>query len=280
MNKKGSEHIRRRAEEDAEEKAERRLRRWTDRTVKWIRAKVSEAGCTGVVIGLSGGLDSAVVAALCQRAFPEEARAVFLPVHSLEADRNDAEKVAKILGIKFDVIALDDVFDQFLEVLPPADEASEQLAKANLKPRLRMAALYYVAAVHNSLVVGTGNRAEIYLGYFTKYGDGATDIMPLARLTKAQVVRVGQYLGIPDEVINRSPSAGLWPGQTDEDELGISYNQIDAFLLRGAATTEVADKIRSLHKKTEHKRHPPPLPPFTLSEGAVSVEMDPEASES
>ncbi|MFO7941801.1 MAG: NAD(+) synthase [Bacillota bacterium] len=251
------------------------MEKWTRRTVEWIREQVEGAGAEGTVIGLSGGLDSAVVGELCRRAFPESSLAIIMPCYSLDDDSNDARFVAEEMGMDYATVVLDDTFDSMIEVLPEGDEEREKLARANLKPRLRMTALYYVANLRNYLVVGTGNRAEIHLGYFTKYGDGASDIRPLGRLTKAQVFKVAEYLQIPQRVIDRPPSAGLWPGQTDEGELGFTYEEIDAHLLRGSASPEVTERIRQMHERTEHKRTAPPVPPFTLGEGAVPVNVDP-----
>jgi len=270
-----SDDIRKMAEERAVDQRPQHLERWTRRTVRWIRERVGEAGARGTVLGLSGGLDSAVAAELCRRAFPEDSLAIIMPCHSLEEDSRDARYVGDVLGVDYETIVLDDIFDTMTRILPSGGEEEEMLARANLKPRLRMATLYYVANLRNYLVVGTGNRAELHLGYFTKYGDGAADMLPLGRLTKAQVLKVAEYLGVPDRILERSPSAGLWPGQTDEGELGFTYEQIDAHLLRGSANPEVAGEIRRLHEQTEHKRTPPPIPSFTLGEGAVDVCVDP-----
>ncbi len=272
MSRNPSEEIRRKAEERAVDQRPRHLERWTRRTVKWIGEQVRGAGCEGTVYGLSGGLDSAVAGELCRRAFPESSLGVIMPCHSLVEDAEDARYVAREMGIDHTMIVLDSSFDAMQQALPRSDDPErEELARANLKPRLRMATLYYLAALENRLVVGTGNRAEIHLGYFTKYGDGASDLLPLGRLTKAQVFKVAEYLGVPQRIIDRPPSAGLWPGQTDEGELGFTYEEIDAHLLRGSSSPEVAERIAEMHRKTEHKRTMPPMPPFTLGEGAVPV---------
>ncbi|MFP4200668.1 MAG: NAD(+) synthase [Bacillota bacterium] len=275
MSKSQSDEIRKKAEQRAIGQRSLHLEKWTRRTVSWIKEQVESAGARGTVIGLSGGLDSAVVGELCRRAFPKTSLAVVMPCHSPDEDSRDARSLAEEMGMECTSISLDETFDAMIEVLPEGDPEREGLARANLKPRLRMATLYYIANLHNYLVVGTGNRAEIHLGYFTKYGDGASDIRPLGRLTKAQVCKVAEYLGIPQRIIDRPPSAGLWPGQTDEGELGFTYEEIDAHLLRGSASPEVAERITRMHEMTEHKRTAPPLPPFTLGEGAVPVKVDP-----
>ncbi len=243
---------------------DRAAERWVERTVHWMRQQIVGAGCAGTVVGLSGGLDSAVVAALGARADLESSLAVFMGCESLDEDRELAILVADTLGVQFMEITLDEVYRTLVAELPRGDGEEERRAVslANIKPRLRMTVLYYMAQLRNLLVVGTGNRNELHLGYFTKYGDGGSDLLPLGRLVKSQVVRTARYLKIPDEIIERPPSAGLWPGQTDEKELGLSYDDIDAYLLEGEAPAEVRERIDRIHRRTAHKRSTPPIPPF------------------
>lgn len=238
--------------------------RWIGRTVRWMREHMISAGCDGTAVGLSGGLDSAVVAALCARVSPEACLTVFMGCESLDEDREYAHMVADRLGVEFMEISLDDVYRTLVAELPQGDEERRAISLANIKPRLRMTVLYYLAQLRNSLVIGTGNRDELHLGYFTKHGDGGCDLLPLGRLVKAQVVRVARCLRVPDQVIGRAPSAGLWPGQTDEEELGLSYDDIDEYLLSGEAAPEVKKKIDRIHRSTAHKRSTPPIPPFTF----------------
>lgn len=232
--------------------------------VSWIREKVKESGCRGVVFGLSGGLDSATVGALCRRALPEGCLGLILPCYSHPRDEEDARRVAEVFGIPYKVIVLDRVYDALVEALTGcASGAGERsLALANLKPRLRMAALYYWANELNYLVVGTGNRSELAVGYFTKYGDGGVDILPLGNLVKTQVRELARYLGVPQDIIDKPPSAGLWEGQTDEEEMGLKYAELDRYLLTGEAPPEVAQKIEALAARSEHKRRLPAVPPF------------------
>ena len=246
------------------------LQEWTDRTVRWIGSIVEEAGCVGTVVGVSGGIDSAVTAALCVRATPDNALAAILPCESLPEDTEDARLVVDSLDMESILIDLDEAYHSLVSQLPLGEPTRRDISLSNVKPRLRMTTLYYLAQSRNSLVVGTDNRAELYLGYFTKYGDGGVDIMPMARLSKGQVRTVARYLGIPDKIIDRPPSAGLWPGQTDEKELGISYDDIDRYLLHGEADEDVKQQIEGIHRANEHKLTVPPIPPFDLSKELVS----------
>lgn len=234
--------------------------------VGWIRDHVAEAGAKGVVYGLSGGLDSAVVGALCQRAFPETSLALFLQCYSLDQDLADARLVADAMQLRAKVIVLDQVYDQLQESLDFPHEGYSrekiQLALANIKPRLRMIVLYYYAFVNNYLVVGGSNKTERTVGYFTKYGDGGSDLFPLGNLVKSQVRELAVYLKVPDRIINKPPSAGLWENQTDEEELGISYTMLDSYLLGGDVSPDIKAKIEGMRKCSEHKRRMPPIPDF------------------
>jgi len=232
--------------------------------VAWIREHVAGAGCEGVVFGLSGGLDSAVVAVLCQRAFPDKTLAVLMPCHSTKTDLDDAQLVAQKYAIPTISVSLDEVFDSTLKALPHKeyDPATKKLAEANLKPRLRMSTLYYFANRLHYLVVGTSNRSEIAVGYSTKYGDSGADILPLGNLLKSQVRELASHLVIPHRIIEKTPSAGLWEGQTDEGDMGLSYEELDRYLASGQATEEVRRKVEALARATAHKRATPPIPPF------------------
>ncbi len=232
-----------------------------NRLISWIKDKVSAAGCKGVVVGMSGGLDSSVVGVLCQRAFPQATLGVIIPCHSNQEDVEHAQLVASKSSISTKLVVLDTVFDTLLKILPAekVDLDDNRLARANLKARLRMITLYYFANSLKFMVVGSSNRSELAVGYFTKYGDSGVDIMPLGNLVKEQVRELASFLGIPREIIDKPPSAGLWQGQTDEDELGISYGDIDRYLVAGEASNEVKRKIDSMIGATDHKRQPPPI---------------------
>ena len=232
-----------------------------ERLVLWIRDKVSAAGCKGVVLGLSGGVDSSVTAVLCHRAFPHNMLAMLMPCYSNQQDIEHAQAVADKFSIPIKTVVLDDAFDTLLKVLPNdmAEPDVSRVAKANIKARLRMLTLYYFANQLKYMVVGAGNRDELSLGYFTKYGDGGVDIQPLGNLTKGQVRELARFLGIPQPIINKPPSAGLWEGQTDEGELGLSYDELDRYLVTGEASAEVKKRIESMIAATQHKRQPPPV---------------------
>ena len=232
-----------------------------DGLVGWIRERVLSAGCKGVVLGMSGGLDSSVAAVLCQRAFPENMLGVIMPCYSCGEDAEHARAVASRFSIPTKVVALDTVLDALLEVLA-GDEVEPALgrtAESNLKVRLRMVPLYYFANRFRYTVVGSSNRCELAAGYFTKYGDGGVDIMPLGNLVKGQVRELARFLGIPQPIIDKPPSAGLWPGQTDEDEMGISYEALDRYLLTGEAPDGLREKIEARMAANAHKRLPPPV---------------------
>jgi len=234
-----------------------------EKLVLWIREKVAAGGCRGVVLGMSGGVDSSVTAVLCQRAFPQNTLGLLMPCYSIEQDAEHALAVADRFSIITKTVVLDSVFDAALKALPgdTADQDASRLAKANLKARLRMLTLYYFANQLRYMVVGSSNRSELAVGYFTKHGDSGVDILPLGNLVKTQVRELAGFLGIPQEIIDKPPSAGLWQGQTDEADLGFSYDELDRYLLTHQAPDEVRKKIESMIKAGDHKRQPPSLPP-------------------
>lgn len=230
--------------------------------VDWIREQVVSAGCTGVVFGLSGGIDSSVTGVLAKLAFPDNSLGVIMPCESNPQDQKDAELVAGQFHIDYRVVDLSPVYKLLVDTLQAAAETPTQLALANLKPRLRMTLLYYFANCRQSLVVGSSNRSELALGYFTKFGDGGVDIAPLGHLVKAEVRMLAQELGIPAPIIQKPPSAGLWAGQEDEKEMGLTYQEIDRFLLSGQAAPDTLALISKLVEKNAHKRKMPAIPPL------------------
>lgn len=236
----------------------------TDKIVSWLREKVTAAGAQGCVLGLSGGIDSAVVAALAKRAFPDNTLAVILPVESSDEDVEDAWLVARALELETVEYNLDGVFRALVKALEAArdDLPENDLAVANIKPRLRMIALYHQAARHNYLVAGTGNKSEIVTGFFTKYGDSGVDLEPMGELVKTQVFELARHLEIPEKIIAKTPSAGLWPEQTDEDELGFSYRQLDEYMLSGTTDSQVIPRIREVMRRARHKQELPPTCPL------------------
>ncbi len=234
-----------------------------DKLVFWIKEKVAAAGLKGTVFGMSGGIDSSVIAILSKRAFQDSSLGLVMPCHSIGQDEQDAMSVAKEFAIETKKIALDSVYDSLVQILSNGMDAPlSKLTQANIKARLRMITLYSYANQFGYLVVGSGNRSELVTGYFTKYGDSGVDILPLGNLVKAQVRDLAAYLGIPEEIIVKPPSAGLWHGQTDETEMGLTYKEIDEYLLNDNATDGIRRKLESMFATSEHKRKAPPLPDF------------------
>lgn len=225
--------------------------------VAWLQEYVKKSGASGAVFGMSGGIDSAVVSVLCKKAFANNALGIIMPCYSDGNDEKDAKLIAEKFNIKYKTIVLDNIYDEFLKIM---DKSKNQVIKANIKPRLRMIVLYYYAGINNYLVVGSENKSELTIGYFTKYGDGGADLWPIGNLVKSQVRQLASYLGIPQCVIDKTPTAGLWTGQTDEDEMGISYEELDKYILTGKAETETKNHIEKLYKNSEHKRQPPQIP--------------------
>ena len=229
--------------------------------VLWIGEQVLAAECKGVVAGMSGGLDSSVLAVLCHRAFHQNMLGVLMPCYSSQEDEEHALAVASQFSIPTKVVVLAPVFDALLNALPSdgVEPGVSRLAKANLKVRLRMLTLYYFANQFKYIVAGASNRSELAVGYFTKYGDGGVDILPLGNLVKGQVRELANFLGIPQPIINKPPSAGLWQGQTDEGELGLSYEELDRYLVTGQTSIGLRQKIESMTAASAHKRLPPPV---------------------
>ncbi|MFA5374423.1 MAG: NAD(+) synthase [Dehalococcoidia bacterium] len=230
----------------------------------WIKEQVLAAKKTGTILGLSGGIDSAVVAVLCKRVFPDATLAVIMPCYSNKMDVSHAYELAEKFDIRTELVELEPAYDSLLKILPRDDNyhANDKLAQSNIKPRLRMTTLYYLATQLNYLVVGTGNRSEIAIGYCTKYGDAGVDLLPLGNLVKRQVKELAEYLEIPREIINKPPSAGLWEGQTDEGEMGLKYKELDRYLTTGEASDTIKRRIESMIAGSAHKRAVPQIPPF------------------
>ncbi|HQI84140.1 MAG TPA: NAD+ synthase [Anaerolineae bacterium] len=233
-----------------------------DAIAAWMRDYAARAGADGFVVGLSGGVDSAVTAALATRAVgTKHVLAVWLPCHSLPEDEAYSRMTAQALGLDLITVDLCAAYDAFMAAVPEGTD----LARANVKPRLRMTAWYYLAQSNNYLVAGTGNRPEMMVGYFTKYGDGGVDIEPLGELYKHEVRALARVLGVPEPVIVRAPTAGLWPGQTDEGELGITYAELDAILAAMAedrapdAPEAVVARVQRMVAASAHKRALPPV---------------------
>jgi NAD+ synthase len=241
---------------------------------EWLRERLRAASSQGFVFGLSGGIDSAVVARLSQIAAPDQCVGVIMPCHSDPNDEADARLVAEHFRIPVLRVPLESCFDALTSTVDSAfsatpglrphatDDLKARVPVANVKPRLRMTTLYMVANRLNYLVVGTGNRSEITIGYYTKYGDGGVDLLPIGRLVKRQVWELARELGVPARLIDKAPSAGLWLGQTDESEMGFTYAELEQFINDGAAAVspKTAERIQHLVKVSEHKRALPPMP--------------------
>lgn len=246
-----------------------------------MRERLQGSGARGFVVGLSGGLDSAVVARLAQLAAPASVLGVILPCHSDPQDERDGMLVANHFSIPARRIDLSLAYDTLVATVQPALESIEpptgaaqddavasdprrRVPLANMKPRLRMTTLYFLANSLNYLVAGTGNRSELAVGYFTKWGDGGVDLLPLGRLVKSQVRRLAQELRVPSQIIERPPSAGLWIGQNDEEEMGFTYVDLEKFLKRGpqSVAPALAMKLERMVRASEHKRELPAVPDF------------------
>ena len=220
------------------------------------------SGSKGIVIGLSGGVDSAVAATFCCRAIGgDKVLGLTLPSNvSNPADIIDAAALCKHLSMDHRVISIEPMLEGF-KTMPDFKESRYLLG--NLMARIRMIVLYYHANRDQKIVCGTSNRSEYLLGYCTKYGDNAADLQPLLHLYKTEIYEYAKEMEIPESIMKKAPSAGLWAGQSDEEEIGLSYERIDASLksleLQGwRAKTPVEDKVLELVRKSEHKRMPAP----------------------
>ena len=225
--------------------------------IAWLREQMEMTSTNGFVLGMSGGLDSSVCAALLRQA-TEHCLGLILPIESDVKDLDDASTIASALNMQTEYIDLTSTYVSLVKLLPKGD----RVALGNIKARLRMVVLYYHANIHNYLVCGTGNRTEIALGYFTKYGDGACDVLPLGDLAKCEVRDLARVLKLPETIISKTPSAGLWAGQTDEGEIGFSYEEMDRALEQIQAGNTADATCRALEqmiKKTAHNRERPKI---------------------
>ncbi len=248
----------------------------------FIAHHVEASGRKGVVLGLSGGVDSALVARLCADALgPERILGLGLPEGTGGEDLDDARGYAETLGIGFRTVDIAPLAASFEAALKP--KRSHRIARGNLRARARMVVLYFVANTEDRVVMGTGNKSEILVGYFTRWGDGGADFLPIGDLYKTQVWAMARHLGLPKKIVDKVPTAGLWAGQTDEGELGISYDDLDRVLLgielqmdpeaiaekAGVALAEVR-RIEALVAATAFKRKMPLIPKL----GARTVGLD------
>ncbi len=250
------------------------LREMTELVIKdFIRQKVEESGATGVVLGLSGGIDSALVAVLCAGAIgPEKVLTIYMPSSksSIE-DARDAEELSLKFGMKHKVIDIQAAVEGFRAILPELKDDKRLLG--NCMARCRMTVLFHQAKLSNRLVMGTSNKSELLVGYFTKFGDGGADFCPIGDLYKTEVRQLARKIGVPEKFVQKVPSACLWEGQTDEGELGISYDDLDAVLFgiengmeleeiarRNMIPQEKVDMVWKMHTGSIHKRKMPLIP--------------------
>jgi NAD+ synthase len=255
--------------------SEAELEAHRDHITTFIRDTLDAAEAERAVIGLSGGIDSTLTSHLAVEALgAERVHALVMPSEvNREENMSDAERVAAdLLDVEYDVVEINPLVDAFLDAFPDAE--GDQLAVGNLRVRIRAVMNYLVANHEDALVLGTGNRSEALVGYFTKYGDGAVDCHPIANLYKGQVRQLARHVGVPADLAQKTASAEMWVGQTDETELGVDYETLDSVLalhvdgpLSASATArtvgvgeEVVSHVRDLYEASEHKRRVPPGP--------------------
>ena len=237
----------------------------------FIRTRVSESGLNGVVIGVSGGVDSTVIASIAVRALgPKKVKVFFYPSLTTPSDDlGDVKEICSILGVKLTIIDIQNIIQSFSAAIEkPEDKMA--LEWMNLKPRIRQTIWYFYANKLNCLVCGSSNKSELMIGYYTKFGDGAADILPIGDVYKTHVYQIAEFLELPQKILEKSPSAGLFEGQTDESEIGMTYTKLDNILLGlelFRTDEEIADrleipiseikKVRSMIYRSEHKRRGP-----------------------
>ena len=229
--------------------------------VDWIRNYVKISGAKGVVIGNSGGKDSAVVIALCVKALGNDnVLTVAMPCSSISQDLEDAKLVANTFNVQMLNIDLSSVYENLcLEIESQIAGNISPYVSINIRPRLRMTTLYTIAQQYGYLVAGTGNKCEQFIGYTTKWGDNASDFNPIAEFTVNEVLEIGKILGVPNEIINKAPNDGLGLG-SDEEKLGITYKEIEEYILTGKTANQTSmEKIQKMHKQSEHKREKIPV---------------------
>jgi len=231
-----------------------------EKRVEFIKEVLKESHASGIVFGNSGGKDCALVGILCRKAC-DNVLSVIMPCTSrrnYNEDMEDARKLETQFGIESMTVDLTPVKEAALAAVEENIHLTDMSA-ANMNPRLRMLTLYSIAQTRNALVAGTGNASERYMGYFTKWGDGGCDFNPIADLTATEVFEFLRYLEAPPSIIEKAPSAALFEGQTDEAEMGITYAELDEFILNGNISEENRKLVESAHRRTEHKRVLPRL---------------------
>ena len=239
------------------------LRKHIDKIILWIQNYVKEIGAKGVVIGNSGGKDSATVIALASLALGKEnVLTVGMPCQSKAKDLEDAKLVAQTFGVKILEVNLTDAYKKLEEEInEKMDRKLNEEATINIKPRLRMTTLYAIAQNYNYLVMGTGNLCEAMVGYTTKWGDNASDFNPIANFTVDEVLKIGEILGVPDKIIKKTPSDGL-SNKSDEEKMGITYKEVAEYIETGKTNIEKMKKIENRYIKSKHKREKIPTYDF------------------
>ena len=252
----------------------------SEEIVLWIYEKVSNARGEGVVVGVSGGVDSAVTLLLAQKAFPGDVLGLIMPCGNQHEDEALARELCEEHAIPFQFLDLEEAYRPLAALsgsqitrtdLKEVDDLREKTALANIKSRMRMILLYAHAQKRNYLVLGTGNRTELEIGYFTKYGDGGVDLLPISHLFKREVLALGRALGVTEKILGRVPSGGLWHGQTDEGEIGMTYDELEYGIRRvysmpipeecpvPVKREEIETRVAMMIQKASHKRLPPPI---------------------
>ncbi|WP_400164789.1 NAD(+) synthase [Brevibacillus sp. TJ4] len=226
-----------------------------EKRLAFIREQIDGPGLGGAVVGISGGIDSAVTAALCVKALGRErVIGVWMPAYSQPVHEADAKRLAEAIGLNLVTVDVGPAFDALVPQIEGVLALGDK-TKGNTKARLRMTTLYAIANQKGYLVVDTCNRSEVYVGYMTKGGDGLADINPVESLTKHEIRILAKELGVPDSILTKAPSADLWEGQTDEQEMGFTYEDLDRYLITGETRPEAKEKIEHLHRISEHKRN-------------------------
>ena len=228
---------------------------------KFLKDYLENNNCNTYVLGVSGGVDSSLCAAIAKNAVGKERlHCLIIPIASSKEDVDDALTLVNDLDLNYTVIDATETFNKYVETFANSGIELDRSTLGNLKARMRMAILYAVAQKERGLVMGTDNADERYVGYYTKHGDGACDVLPIAHLVKSEVVEASKIYGIRTSLAERVPTAGLYEGQTDEKEMGVAYQDLDAFLLGKDIPEAPKNRIAYLHKISEHKRKEIPTP--------------------
>ena len=234
-----------------------------DEIIEWLQNFKETSGLSKVVIGISGGKDSSIVAALCARAFGKENVYGLLMPNGEQSDIADSHKLCDALGINYKIKNIGPVYDAAIAMLESDGNIISVEAKINIAPRLRMTTLYAWGQANHCRVCGTGNLSEITLGYFTKYGDGGVDFNPIANLTSIEVVAIGDTLEeLPYELVHKAAADGL-SGKSDEERLGLKYEDVHKYIRNlGLEDKDIIEKIQKMERLSMNKRKP--IPKFSF----------------